>query len=895
MASKRWLNIVVDGNIALQPHWHDIVSNHLESIIRSFRGDIQEEAYLGLVLYNASTELEAGLDIQFINWTKDADKFLENLSHLTFNGNDVNNCNMAEGLAEALVMYPKPSDIMHAIDYYNAERHCILVASGDPTPKRMMLCLPMINQQGNLVGQRLMAREADFLNVSQMFPLLKISLSVITPNSQPIFDDIFNLGNGASLSNGPVSSYSNASNTSSPACQVSIGERIRRASRTESASSQPLNFQELVFPNEVSPKETPLASFGHSQMNVCDDIMTDLSAGTDTFAPSRRSKTMVTFDEDNLKRLFELEQQLSFDCFNNSNGQEKGQVESSTSKMIPIEALKAVESELEQALKVGSNKTSNVQAHTSNVVGECSTKILQGITSTNNILSPTLSLENPSGSVGLVSQQHHPRVGEECSTRLFQGITSGNSILCPILSSENPSSSNALVPQQQPLSLGEQYSTRLFQELTMNKSILNSMLISDNPSSGEEEYSTRLLGSITTNKSKLNLMWSSDNPCSSSAALVTQQHCPSVGGEYSTRLVQGTTSHNRVLNPILNFENPSSSAVSIPQQHPPSVGEEYSTRLLHGITSNKSVLNPMLSSGNPSSSAGLLPQKRPSSVGEEYSTSLLHGITSNKSIRNSMLSLENSSNSKFDGLLPQQPSSSLWPTEPQALDRQHGLMNNATQISTGASYSDDIFSNTMVNSLLQFQPYALQNQFPVPQIASSRTATRPMENFSENQYQSNRMTSFGALNSPTFGTFNHQRKLLPVPTIDKLRYYVHTWEGFLTGKIHANCAFVIKAKAFRSPKTPLMLTVNWKNKLEILNFIPEKAVSDTKSIYHPIDYVFFHVAKYNNVDLYKYLKSSKLCGKVDLSFESVIISPTKKENYFLGTVFDRSAVFIEQH
>lgn len=66
-------------------------------------------------------------------------------------------------------MYPKPSDIMPTKDYYNGERHCILVAPSDPTPKRMMLCLPMINLQGNLVGQRLKAREADFLDVSQLF------------------------------------------------------------------------------------------------------------------------------------------------------------------------------------------------------------------------------------------------------------------------------------------------------------------------------------------------------------------------------------------------------------------------------------------------------------------------------------------------------------------------------------------------------------------------------------------------------------------------------------------------------------------------------------------------------------------------------------------------------
>jgi len=48
--------------------------------------------------------VEAGYDMQFINWTKDVNKFMENLSHLSFNENDGNQSSMAEGLAEALVV-----------------------------------------------------------------------------------------------------------------------------------------------------------------------------------------------------------------------------------------------------------------------------------------------------------------------------------------------------------------------------------------------------------------------------------------------------------------------------------------------------------------------------------------------------------------------------------------------------------------------------------------------------------------------------------------------------------------------------------------------------------------------------------------------------------------------
>lgn len=63
-------------------------------------------------------------------------------------------------------MYPKPSDTMTEREYYNSERHCILVVPGDPVPKRMAVCVPMI-QKAQVIGQRLQACQADFLEVAQ--------------------------------------------------------------------------------------------------------------------------------------------------------------------------------------------------------------------------------------------------------------------------------------------------------------------------------------------------------------------------------------------------------------------------------------------------------------------------------------------------------------------------------------------------------------------------------------------------------------------------------------------------------------------------------------------------------------------------------------------------------
>lgn len=63
-------------------------------------------------------------------------------------------------------MYPKPCDTMTEREYYNAERHCILVAPGDPVPKTMPVCVPMI-QRAQVIGQRLQACQIDFLEVAK--------------------------------------------------------------------------------------------------------------------------------------------------------------------------------------------------------------------------------------------------------------------------------------------------------------------------------------------------------------------------------------------------------------------------------------------------------------------------------------------------------------------------------------------------------------------------------------------------------------------------------------------------------------------------------------------------------------------------------------------------------
>ncbi|XP_017437932.1 mediator of RNA polymerase II transcription subunit 25 [Vigna angularis] len=210
MAPKKWLNILVDGSSALGPYWPNIVSEYLEKIVRTFfYNSIEEEANeapceLGLVMYNSNSN--TGLDVQYIHWTRDVNYFLDILSCLAFNGDNLNQHAMVEGLAKALMMFPRPSNVMTAQEYYNGERHCVVVAARDPFPTRMLVSVPEITKEG-IIGTNLHYVNADFYEVAEMFGPLAVSLSIISPIQHPIFEVIFNVANdGSIVSTSPICS-----------------------------------------------------------------------------------------------------------------------------------------------------------------------------------------------------------------------------------------------------------------------------------------------------------------------------------------------------------------------------------------------------------------------------------------------------------------------------------------------------------------------------------------------------------------------------------------------------------------------------------------------------------------------------------------------------------------
>ncbi|XP_039691161.1 mediator of RNA polymerase II transcription subunit 25 isoform X2 [Medicago truncatula] len=751
MENKRWLNIVVDGNKALEQYWTDILSNYLEKIVRCFVGESQEqESYLGLVLYNANSELvEAGYDMQFINWTKDVNKFMGNLSHLSFNGNDANQSTMAEGLAEALVMYPKPCDTMTEREYYNSERHCILVAPGDPAPKSMLVCLPMI-QRAQVIGQRLKACQADFLEVAKTCVPLAVSMSVITPNPVPIFGAIFNMGNNVlTLSSAPISSYSTgqltvllsknfkeahialkekgimeypsttsvgsfsatpdttlfrAFSTNLQEEQVSssmaIGDRIHETGNAitpEPVSTSQHNSQELVV-SKATDQENIV------QMNLYEDIMSELDSDDDLFKPNKRSKTFAPLEDDaDLQDFFKFDQNTFFDGFDQFLEQQDQQV--MNQQQIPTEEAGVdFAKELQEILNGASRNTSTAQ--TANV---------------------------------------------ECTTSSFQEVN------------VQPEELRAPAPNA-----GEGSSTGLLHE------------------------------------SNLQLWY---NP--------------------------------------------------------------------HAMTSTSTLDS------------------------QSFPTNAFNGNMTSISTLDSQSSQTNNFNRNM--------------TSTSTLDSQ--------SFPTNAFNGNFTFSNVMANSQMQQpQPVSSQNQFsgfpgfargqignfsgqPVGQTGNFSGQPVGQHFQAYNHFLRNNNTA--AYNLPAFGANTWLRPMqslspsypsarMHFPTLEEIQDYVQTWEGTLAGKITSSRTTILRAKAFKKSSTPPTLTLGWPGRLEISNYLPQKALLHTRRFSQPIHYLFFHVAKYGNVDLYNHCKTRNNCAKVDLQFQTIILSPTEREPLFVGTVFPGGTIFIEQ-
>ncbi|KAF1886871.1 hypothetical protein Lal_00046109, partial [Lupinus albus] len=364
---------------------------------------------LGFVMYNTNSDsinlcthfLCVGFDIQSIDWTTDMNSFLKTISCLHFNGNAFNQYAMAEGLAEALVMYTRPFNATStAQDYYNGERHCVLVTIGNPIPLKMSVSVPMV-QEGKLVLGKQLETNVDFLKVAQIFKELATSFSVISPSQHAIFGQLFNLGNNiAEMENAPFSNYK------VDELLVMISKNFKEAHEAiyekglvhdsmkrslESMRTRDITFTKLltsVLPESedlfsireetiksakaVRPKEVrSVTSFMESQVievnqnsitnasssttNACEDTKGELEVNNnDIGQPSKKPKTCINLDP--LTGLI-LPPQLSFDGVIDPFGEEQTNF---TLKMDSyMDALKAVEAELDKPMEGGGGGGNN--------------------------------------------------------------------------------------------------------------------------------------------------------------------------------------------------------------------------------------------------------------------------------------------------------------------------------------------------------------------------------------------------------------------------------------------------------------------------------------------------------------------------------------------------------
>ncbi|KAI4338729.1 hypothetical protein MLD38_023751 [Melastoma candidum] len=198
MAEKQ-LILVVEGTAAMGPYWKTIVSDYVEKIVRSFCGNelsgqksSGSNCELLLVMFN-SVGNYCSCVVQRSGWTRDVDYFLQWLLAVPFGGGGFNEVAIAEGLSEALMMFPVGPTGGQNQPNMEGKKHCLLVAASNPNPLPTPVFRPKApnSENDNSEGQsecRLFDAEA----VAKSFAQCSISLSVICPKQLPKLRAIYN-------------------------------------------------------------------------------------------------------------------------------------------------------------------------------------------------------------------------------------------------------------------------------------------------------------------------------------------------------------------------------------------------------------------------------------------------------------------------------------------------------------------------------------------------------------------------------------------------------------------------------------------------------------------------------------------------------------------------------
>ncbi|XP_075484469.1 mediator of RNA polymerase II transcription subunit 25-like isoform X2 [Primulina tabacum] len=194
------LIVAVEGTAAVGPFWQTIVSDYLEKIVRSFCGNEttnQKQSTLhvelSLVMFNAHGSYSAFL-VQRSGWTRDMDIFFQWLLAIPFGGGGFNDAAIAEGLAEALMMFSSPSGSQN--QNMDGQRHCILVAASNPCPLPTPVYRPQLQnvEQNDGSEKQPDSHLSDAETLAKSFAQGSISLSVVCPKQLPKLRAIYNAG-----------------------------------------------------------------------------------------------------------------------------------------------------------------------------------------------------------------------------------------------------------------------------------------------------------------------------------------------------------------------------------------------------------------------------------------------------------------------------------------------------------------------------------------------------------------------------------------------------------------------------------------------------------------------------------------------------------------------------
>ncbi|XP_072993377.1 mediator of RNA polymerase II transcription subunit 25 isoform X3 [Typha latifolia] len=201
MAEKQ-LIIAVEGTASVGPYWPTIHSDYIEKIVRCFCGnDLTGQKLSGaspelaLVVFNTHGPYSAFV-VQRSGWTKNVDVFSQWLSGISFTGGGFSEAAIAEGLAEALMMFQGSPSVNQSHQNHEVQKHCVLVAASNPHPMPTPVYRPPVpgldhNENAEALMETCLA---DAETVAKSFSQCSVSLSVISPKQLPKLRAVYNAG-----------------------------------------------------------------------------------------------------------------------------------------------------------------------------------------------------------------------------------------------------------------------------------------------------------------------------------------------------------------------------------------------------------------------------------------------------------------------------------------------------------------------------------------------------------------------------------------------------------------------------------------------------------------------------------------------------------------------------